>query len=188
MRYIKLHTAVLGTAVFFAPGMVFAQTTAQLSDKDKAFLSEAGEGGLKEMQFSKLALDKSKNDSVKSYAQQMITDHTQLNSDMQPFVQQAGLTPPAQLNAKDQAEYDHLSKLSGTRFDQMYIRSMQKDHHKTLQEFKTESTVATDPNFKSTVENGEKVIKQHTDTIDGIAKKSGGAPQSSNSTSDKTGF
>ena len=181
MRLNPIHTALLGTAVLLAPGTLFGQTSAQLSAKDKAFISEAAEGGLKEMQFSKLALDKSKSDTVKTYAQQMITDHTQLNNDMQPFAQQAGVTPPTQLNAKDQAEYDQLSKLNGTRFDQMYIRSMQKDHHKDLREFKMEAAVASDPSFKTTVENGQKVIQQHTDTIDGIAKTNSGAPQSGTS-------
>ncbi len=187
MRSNKLYTALLGSAVMLAPGMLFGQTSDQFTPKDKMFIADAAEGGMKEIQFSKLALDKSSNDQVKTYAQQMITDHTQLNNDMMPFAQQAGVTPPTQLNAKDQAEYDQLSKLSGTRFDQMYIRAMQKDHHKDLREFKAEAASATDPSFKTTVQNGEKVIQQHTDTIDGIAKKNGGAPQSTNSTTGTTG-
>ncbi len=187
MRLNALHTAFLGTAVLLAPNALTAQTTAQLTPKDKTFISEAAEGGLKEIQFSQLALQKSSNDDVKTFAQKMITDHTQLNNDMQPFAQQAGITPPTQLKPKDQTEYDQLSKLSGSAFDHKYIQSMVKDHHKDLKEFKTEAAVATDPSFKTTVESGEKVIQQHTDMADNLAKTKG-APQSNNSAAGTTGL
>lgn len=187
MRFNTLHTALLGTAVMLAPGMLFGQTNAQLTAKDKAFIAEAAAGGLKEIQFAQLAQQKSNNDQVKNFAQQMITDHTQLNNDMLPFAQQAGITPPTQLKPKDQAEYDKLSKMSGPAFDKAYIQSMVKDHHKDLREFKAEEASATDPTFKTTVQNGEKVIQQHTDMADSLAKGNGGAPQSSTSTNGTTG-
>lgn len=183
MRFNPLHTALLGTAVLFAPAMLIAQTTAQLTPKDKAFIAEAAEGGLKEIQFGQLALQKSNNDQVKTFAQKMITDHTQLNNDMLPFAQQAGITPPTQLKPKDQAEYDQLSKLSGNAFDKKYIQSMVKDHNKDLKEFRQEEAVATDPAFKTTVANGEKVIKQHTEMADNLAGKSGMSSKSGNGTS-----
>ena len=188
MRFNPLHTALLGTAVLLAPTVLTAQTTAQFTPKDKMFIAEAAEGGLKEIQFSQLALQKSNSDQIKTYAQKMVTDHTQLNNDMQPFAQQAGITPPTQLKPKDQAEYDQLNKLSGDAFDKKYVQAMAKDHHKDLREFKQEEASAADPTFKSTVQNGEKVIQEHTDMIDRIAGKQGGAPQSSNGAADKTGF
>ncbi len=187
MRFKPLFIAFFGTAAMMAPTLLTAQTTAQLTDKDKAFISEAAVGGLKEIQFSQLALQKSGNDRVKTYAQKMITDHTQLNNDMMPFAQQAGITPPTQLKSKDQAEYDQLSKLSGDTFDKKYILAMVKDHHQDLKEFRAEEATATDPNFKTTVQNGEKVVKEHSDMADKMAGKQGGAPQSSNSTTGTTG-
>lgn len=182
MRFNTLHTTLLGTAVMLAPGMLFGQTNAQLTAKDKMFLTESAEGGLKEIQFAQLAQQKSTNDQVKNFAQQMITDHTQLNNDMLPFAQQAGLTPPTQLKPKDQAEYDKLSKLSGSAFDKAYVQSMVKDHHKDLKEFKAESASATDPTLKTTVQSGLKVIQQHTGMAESMAKQNGGASQSSGGT------
>lgn len=182
MRFNPLCTALFGTAAIFAPTMLTAQTPAQLTAKDKAFIAESAEGGLKEIQFGQLALQKSNNDQVKTFAQKMITDHTQLNNDMMPFAQQAGITPPTQLKPKDQAEYDQLSKLSGNAFDKKYIQSMVKDHHQDLKEFRAEEATAADPTLKTTVQNGEKVIKEHTEMADKMAGKQGGASQSSNST------
>lgn len=169
------------------PSMLFGQTNAQLTAKDKAFISESAEGGLKEIQFAQLAQQKSNNDQVKNFAQQMITDHTQLNNDMMPFAQQAGITPPTQLKPKDQAEYDKLSKMNGPAFDKAYIQSMVKDHHKDLKEFNAEAAAATDPTFKTTVQNGQKVIQQHTDMADSLNKQHGGASQSSNGANGTTG-
>ena len=187
MRFNPFCTALLGTAALLAPTALTAQTTAQLTPKDKAFITESAEGGLKEIQFSQLALQKSSNDQVKTFAQKMVTDHTQLNSDMQPFAQQAGITPPTQLKPKDQAEYDALNKLSGPTFDKKYIQSMVKDHHKDVKEFRAEEAAATDPTFKTTVQNGTKVVQEHSDMADKMAGKQGGATQSSNSTAGTTG-
>lgn len=182
MRFNPLCTALFGTAVMLAPTVLTAQTTAQLTAKDKAFISESAQDGLKEIQLSQLALQKSNNDQVKTFAQRMVTDHTQLNNDMLPFAQQAGITPPTQLKPKDQAEYDQLSKLSGDTFDKKYIQAMVKDHHKDLKEFRAEEASATDPTLKTTVQNGEKVIQEHTQMADKMAGKQGGAAQSGNAT------
>ena len=66
-----------------------------------------------------------------------------------------------------------MDSLSGDAFDKKYLAVMVKDHHKDLRQFRAEEAVAADPNFKSTVENGEKVVKSHTDMADQLAQKNG---------------
>ena len=179
MRFDGLMAGVLFTATLVGSGVASAQTTAQLSGQDKTFIAKAGEGSLKEIQFSQLALQKSNSDDIKGFAQKMVTDHTQLISDMKPFADQAGIPAPTELKPKDKAMYDELNGLSGTAFDKKYISDMVKDHHKDVREFKMEASATTDPNFKSTVENGEKVVHQHMVMIDQIAKNKGVATPAS---------
>ena len=55
----------------------------------------ADETNSAEIAASQMALKKSKNSEVKAYAQQMITDHQKLRSDMSAFTQEMGVMAPS---------------------------------------------------------------------------------------------
>lgn len=57
-------------------GMASLQAMAASSDD---FVDAATEAGIAEVVTGKLALDKSKDPQIKTFAQQMVTDHTQAN-------------------------------------------------------------------------------------------------------------
>src|ERR1700738_4096193 len=50
-----------------------------------------------------------------------------------------GVTPPNELNAKQKAAYDKLSKLSGATFDRAFAKEMVADHKKDIKEFEKEA-------------------------------------------------
>lgn len=147
---------------------------AQGSDQDKQFLMTASQSDYTEMTFSKLALQKSTNPQIKTYAQKMINDHTKLEQQMKPFADQMGVTPVTTLDATHQQKYDQLSSLSGTQFDKTYMTDMDVDHHAALDAFKTEESTTTDAALKPTVKKGEKVVAQHTEMADKMVKQMGG--------------
>jgi putative membrane protein len=141
--------------------------------KDKMFLHKAAQGGMAEVQFGQLALQKASSDDVKSFAQKMVDDHTALNNEMAPIADSMGVRAPKTINKQDQAEYDKLSGLSGTDFDTEYLTAMVKDHHKDLHEFRAEAATTTDPTLKAAVEKAEKVIHEHTVMVDKLARDKG---------------
>ncbi len=142
-------------------------------DKDKMFVRKASEGGLAEVQFGQLAVQKAQNPEVKAFGQKMVDDHTMLNDKMKPVAEQLGVTPASHLNKKDQAEYDKLSGLSGAAFDNEYISDMVADHRKDLRQFRQEAATAADPQLKETVAGGAKVIAQHNRMADHLAEEIG---------------
>ena len=77
--------------------------------KDKMFLRAAAESGIAEVKFSQLALEKSTTDDVKTFAQKMIDDHTQLNAAMSPVADAMGIRLPKEMNKEDQAAYEKLN-------------------------------------------------------------------------------
>ncbi len=79
-----------------------AHAQSPTTPSDKQFLTEADEGNSAEIAASKMALKKSHNPDVKAYAQQMITDHMKLRSDMTPFAQKLSVTAPQPLNEEHQ--------------------------------------------------------------------------------------
>ena len=165
---------MIGVLALGCASMVgIAGAKAQGTDQDKQFLMTASQGDYTEITFSKLALSKSNNPQVKSYAQQMITDHNKLEDSMKPFANQMGIQPVMTLDPMHQQKYDQLSSLSGADFDKQYMSDMDTDHHSTLDAFKAELSSTSDAQIKPTVKKGEKVVAQHTQMADKLSAQLG---------------
>jgi putative membrane protein len=168
MKKIGMMIAAAGVAVGMC-GTGFAQDT---KSADKSFIKDASEGSLAEINFAKLALEKSKDPNVRKFAEKMITDHQKLIEDMKPFavkydVKVSG-TP-----VMDHAKYQELKMKSGIDFDRAYVEAMVKDHNDDLKNFINEENTTADPDLKATVAKGEKVVLEHTEMIDSIAHMGG---------------
>jgi len=73
-----------------------------------------------------LALQKSTNESVKSFAQQMVTDHTSVNEKATALATKLSLTPrpngtSRSLLATTKAKRARMARLSGAAFDKAYL-------------------------------------------------------------------
>lgn len=159
----------LGAAAVMVP----SHAKAQASDQDKQFLTKASQGNYDEIELGKLAEQKATDPSVKAFGRRMVTDHTRLTTQMKPFAQQWGITPPASMDSEAQSEYDKLKGMSGAEFDKEYINFMASDHAKDLNEFTQEANETKDTKFKSAVEHGKTVISEHKNMADSIQKKVG---------------
>jgi len=145
-------------------------TAGQPSPMDKMFVSKALQGGMAEVQLGQLTLQKSNNDRVKQFAQRMIDDHTKLGDQMKPVAAQLGVSVPTQLSKKDKATMAKLQALSGDAYDQAYIKDMVKDHKQDLSEFQSEASSGQDPTVKDAASQGSRVIAEHLQMIQQIAK------------------
>jgi putative membrane protein len=137
---------------------------------DKMFVKKALQGGMAEVQLGQLTLQKSNNDQVKQFAQRMIDDHTKLGEQMKPVAQQLGVSEPDGISKKDKKTIAQLQGLSGPAYDQAYIKDMVKDHKQDLSEFQTEASSGHDQTVKDAANQGSKVIAQHLEMIQQIAK------------------
>ncbi len=170
----KLVACAMALGCTLAGGTaLIAQTSS--ADTDKQFIQTASQSDFTEIKFSQLAADKATNPRVKQYAQKMITDHQQLETEMKPFADKLGVTPVTELDSEHQAKYDALSGMSGTDFDKTYMTGMDQDHHKALDAFKAEESATSDKDFKKVVAKGEKVVAQHTMMADKAVKMMGGS-------------
>jgi putative membrane protein len=153
------------------PQMNGMQTAAgQPSPVDKMFVSKAMQGSLAEVQLGQLTLQKSNNAQVKEFAQRMIDDHTKLNEQMKPVAQQLGVTVPDQISKGDRKTIAKLQALSGSAYDQAYIKDMVKDHKQDLNEFQMEASSGQDQTAKDAANQGSKVIAQHLQMAQQMAK------------------
>jgi putative membrane protein len=137
---------------------------------DKMFVQKAMQGSLAEVQLGQLTLQKSNNEQVKQFAQKMIDDHTKLNEQMKPIAQQLGVKVPDGISKKDSKNIAKMQSLSGPEYDQAYIKGMVKDHKSDLSDFQTEASNGSDPNVKDAAAQGSKVIAQHLQMVQQLAK------------------
>lgn len=168
MKRIGFTLAAVGLSIGMC-GAGFAQDT---KSADKSFIKDASEGSLAEVNFAKLALEKSKDPNVRKFAERMITDHEKLIESMKPFAVKYDVKPSG-TPILDHAKYQELKMKSGISFDRAYVEAMVKDHHDDLQTFIDEENKTDDPELKAAVAKGEKVILEHTEMIDSIAHMGG---------------
>ena len=168
MKMFGMRMAVAGLAACLC-GVVAAQDT---KSADKTFIKDSSEGSLAEVNFAKLALEKSQDPNVRKFANKMIEDHEKLITSMKPFAAKYGVKPSG-TPVMDHAKYEELKMKSGTDFDRAYVEAMVKDHHDDLKKFKDEEASTSDPELKAAVAKGEKVIMEHTMMIDNIAHMGG---------------
>ena len=142
----------------------------QPSPMDRMFVSKAMQGSMAEVQLGQLTLQKSNNDQVKQFAQRMIDDHTKLNEQMKPVAQQLGVTAPDQISKGDRKTIAKLQGLSGSAYDQAYIKDMVKDHKQDLSQFQMEASSGQDQTVKDAANQGSKVIAQHLQMAQQLAK------------------
>jgi len=101
------------------------------------FLGKAAAGNTFEIDSSKLALDKSKSEPVRAFANMMIRDHGEAAAKMKQAVADAKLPAPADtLDAKHQALLGDLARKEGAPFDRAYLDAQLKGHEETVALFK----------------------------------------------------
>ena len=141
--------------------------------KDKMFLRGATEGGIAEVKFGQLAVEKATSDDVKAFGQKMVDDHTTLNNEMAPIADSMGIMLPKEMNKADQTEYDKLKEMSGNDFDTAYLTLMVKGHHRAMRDFRLEALSVTDPALRAAVLKGEGVIHEHLVLVNKLAREKG---------------
>jgi putative membrane protein len=164
------------TAVAVAAVMVLATAGAVRADSvsdDKKFVADSAQDSLAEINYAKLALQKSQDKNIRAFATRMIKDHEMLIASMKPFAAKMDEKLPSGPPLLDRAKYEELKLKSGTSFDRAYVEAMVKDHHADLESFIKERDQTQNADLKAAVIKGEAVIKSHAEMIDNIAHMGG---------------
>ena len=153
-----------------------------LSKSDQKMLQNMAYANQSEIAAAKLALTKSQNDKVKTFAQKMVDDHTLAIQDLQQIAQKNNLTLPTEPDSKHQAMMTKLEKLSGAAFDQRYMAqgglADHQDTHKLLQQVQSR---AHDPELKAAASKSLSLVNQHLATAQQL-KRSGTSTGTSGTT------
>ncbi len=119
----------------------------KLSWGDRRFVSKAADDGKAEVQLAELAAQRASHAEVKSFAQKLVDQHTQVNSELTSIAAQKNVKLDDDTD-KDRA-YQRLSKKSGHEFDQEFVEHMIDEHEKCIRMFEKASTDAKDSDVRA---------------------------------------
>ena len=130
-----------------------------------------------DIEAAQLALKKSKNKAVRSFAEDMVRDHTAVNDKALALVKKLNVTPEDNATSKalqSQAKKEQaaLSKLSGKAFDAAYAKN-EVAYHKTVNGAleKTLIPSASNDELKDLLSTGLKIFQGHQEHAEHLAKE-----------------
>jgi putative membrane protein len=143
------------------PGTQTSDSGSTSQAADATFAKKAASGGMAEVKLGQLAQEKGSSKAVKEFGKRMENDHSKAGDQLKDVASKNNIDLPADMDKKDQATYDHLSKLSGAEFDRVYAQHMVTDHEKDVEEFKKEASTGKNPDVKSFASKTLPTLQDH---------------------------
>ena len=144
-----------------APVAEAAPPPPALSPTDQSFVTTVAQDGMAEVQMATLAQTNARSARVKSYANEMIKDHSAANDQLMKLAQAKGVTPPTDLSEAQAQQKTTLTGEKGAKFDRDYMRDQVTDHQAMVQAFQEEAQNGQDADIKAYAASTLPTIQQH---------------------------
>jgi len=138
----------------------------RLSWMDRRFVNKAADDGKAEVQIAQLAAQRATNPEVKSFAQKMVDDHTQVNNELTSLAGQKNVKLDND-DDKDRA-YKRLNKKSGADFDQEFVEHMIDEHEKDIKLFEKAAKDAKDSDLRAFASKHLDHLREHLQIAQGL--------------------
>lgn len=129
---------------------------------DAGFVTNASGAGLAEIEAAKLADTNAGSDKVKTFARQLVADHTKANEELKSLAAgdrgyaTAESPPPA-----DQKDINALKMLNGAAFDKEFAKVMVADHQKAVAIFEVEVEKGSNKDLQAFASKTLPTLKEH---------------------------
>lgn len=137
-----------------------------LKRSDRHFFEKAAESGMKEVTVSQATMDRLVNPQVKSFAQMMVSDHSQANQELMALAQKKGVVLPAK--DKTMKFQDKWSKKTDD-LDEDYMKEMVDDHQDAVELFEKASK-SDDPEIAALAQKILPKLQQHLSMAKDLSK------------------
>lgn len=146
----------------------------QVSSADQQFVTEAANGGMKEVELSNFVAQQTKNADVKQLAERIAQDHQSANQELKSAAQQAKAEVPGSMDDKANQELNNFKKMSGSRLDRMYVQHMVEDHQKDIQKFQQQADSGSSSQIKMFAQKTLPTLQEHLQMAQQTQSKLGG--------------
>jgi putative membrane protein len=122
------------SAIEDAAGAASGMISAEMTTTTKGFVTAAAMSDMYEVEAGKIAAQRSRNDAIKSFAQEMVKAHGKTTSEIKSILLQEkiNVAPPAQLDSRRQRMIDNLKGAKDEDFDGRYLNQQSDAHREAL--------------------------------------------------------
>jgi putative membrane protein len=140
------------------------------SPSTQDFVTEAANSDMFEIQSSELALQKSGDSTTKSFANQMVTDHTKTSADLKSMVDNGTVKAnlPDALDGSHQKMLDNLNSLNGDDFTKQYDSDQVDGHKDAVDLFKRYAKGGDNDTLKSWAATTLPTLQHHLDMANNL--------------------
>ena len=142
----------------------------QSSMADQQFIKQMFQSDAVEVQLGQMAQEKSHSSDVKMFGQKMVENRKRLDNQLTQLAKRLDVQPPEGPDKQGREEIAKLQSLSGPRFDEEYIRTVEKAHEKDVKSFNHAAQTAQDPSLQRTAQVDAPVLQLHLQAIQQIAQ------------------
>jgi len=164
----SLAVTIITTAILTFSFHALAKSFKNAAD----FAQKATIGGEFEVKSSQLALNRSKNADVRTFAQQMVDDHSKAGDALKATLPQSTVAPSTikedTLDDKHQKMLDKLRNASDKEFDTDYVRAQRKAHDEAVGLFKDYAKAGDDPSLKAFAAQTLPTLQQHQKMVQNL--------------------
>jgi putative membrane protein len=134
---------------------------ATVSKDDAAFVVNAANAGMMEVQLGQQAEQKGVAKDVKAYGAMMVKDHTAAGDKLKMLAASKNITVPAAVSPDMQKDIDDFQNKQGKDFDKAYINKMVDDHKKVITLFENESKNGSDTDIRAFADSTLHTLRTH---------------------------
>ena len=144
--------------------------TANVDDGVKNFVEKIALSDMYEIEASKIALERSKVQPVKDYAQMMIDAHTATTAELMPLAANASVAPPTALDNDRMGKLDELRNASVEDFDDKYIDQQTDAHENALNTLKDFAMNGKDAGLQGFASKTAPAVDAHLQQVKALDK------------------
>jgi putative membrane protein len=145
-----------------------AMAASAQDDASKTFFTQTIEGNYAVMQMGELAIKNGQSGGVKTFGETLKNEHNEANKKAIEVAKSLGVTPPNGPNAKQKADHDKMSMITGPEFDNVFAQHMVTDHQKHIAEY-TEAAKKQDAAGRYAT-GALPALQRHLQTAQGLQK------------------
>lgn len=165
MKFTNLKSAALLTVALLL-------TACNETNPDpKNFIETAARGNLTEVQVSRIALQRSQNSEIKSFAQEMIEHHTAATNELAEIAGKKGVNLPREVSSSQSSQASRLEQMNGEAFDKQFVNVMLDDHNEDVKLFQTNANSSQDADIKAFAAKNLPALEAHLQRVKDLKAK-----------------
>jgi putative membrane protein len=144
-----------------------ADASAEVTTKHNTamVLSQMHQTNLREIELAKIGEEKASTDGVRSFANQLVQDHTNLDQSVVSMAMKNGsraaINRGAHKTAQDKAREQKLKAAGGANFDKVFLQQANAEHERLIHQLQQYREDASDDELEALIDKMIPILEQH---------------------------